>query len=157
LIEIASRTHQVHLAALLDSPIRLEQWRMLARRTEKLAIIPRSMGTGERRLRRKIEPWIAQHRFDAVLCGATAMWPIISHVEADFRACDTRINRGRVWRRIRGRVRGRFDVQALPVDVMQLHDAASQDRLCALLGQTDRVAAPLAITTTTTVPLTRAA
>jgi len=120
LLKIASRTHRVHLATLLDGRLCLTEWRGLARRTEKLAIIPRGFTSAARRLRRQLRDWATGHRFHVVVCDDPTLWPALNALPADVRLCahDTQ---------------GTLIARRLPPDVVTVPHHAAPDRLARLL------------------------
>lgn len=146
LLTITQRTHRVLLASLLDDGICLPQWRELARRTEKLVIVPRGWFNNTRRLGRHVREWAATHHFHTVLCDEPVLWPLVEPLRAAQRLCLHETAQVLLAR-------------ALPPDVIRLPVDAADDRLIDLLQP--RLAADAApgpqVVVTQTVPLRRAA
>ena len=146
LLKIASRTHRVHLATLLDGRLCLTEWRGLARRTEKLAIIPRGLTPTVWRLRRHLRQWATTHRFHTVLCDDPALWPAVNTLRAELRCCTHDVYQA-------------LNARKLPPDVVCLSHSAATKQLPRLLADRgDAQPHPFPeVVVTQPVPLRRAA
>lgn len=125
LLKIASRTHRVHLATLLDGRLSLVEWRGLARRTEKLAIVTRGLTPVARRLRRQLLQWAGQQRYRVVLCDDPTLWPTLDAQRADLRLCTLEHHHAP-------------GAHALPPDVVRLPHHEAVERLTKLLAPRKR-------------------
>ncbi len=123
LLAIARRTHFVHLIALLEDGVQLQQWRQVARRTRRLALIGRGLTSRRKRLMRQIEAW-TDHDYDTVVCDDPTLWPAMDNLPAQIRTCDLRGARSRAQV---------LAAERLPPDVMLMRDEPDVERFIDLL------------------------
>ncbi|MCC6681831.1 MAG: hypothetical protein IT445_13100 [Phycisphaeraceae bacterium] len=123
LLTIARRTHDVHLVALLEDGVQLQQWRQAARRTQRLALIGRGLTSRRKRLLRQIEAW-TDREYDAVICDDPTLWPAMDNLPAQIRTCDLRGSRSRAQV---------IAADRLPPDVMLMRDEPDVERWTDLL------------------------
>lgn len=107
MLRLASQTHDVHLACIMDEPVHLNQWRQVHSQTQTIVVencpirreaYSRSMSffasniSDQVRmtsaLRRQVRMMRKDTRFDAVMCMHPGLWPLAERVRANVRVCD---------------------------------------------------------------------
>ena len=107
MLRLASQTHDVHLACIMDEPVHLDQWRQVHSQTHTIVVencpfrreaVSRGLSlfapniSDQVRmtsaLRRQVRMLRKDHRFDAVMCMHPGLWPLAERVRANVRVCD---------------------------------------------------------------------
>lgn len=110
LLKLASQSHRVHLACLMDRPVQLAQWRAIHALADRLVIERKApwraiaarcvrtwhgpagdeLAVGEA-LRASVDVWLDERPYDALVCTHPLMWRCVRDVPADVRICDVRL------------------------------------------------------------------
>lgn len=136
LLKLACRTHRTHVAAMAGRRVTLADWRAVARRTQTLAMTPRSRWFGRQRFNQQVRDLARRQRYQLVLCDDPALWPLIDHVRAAVRACIAN-----------------DDDHRLPPDVLRLSSQSAWEQLIDQLAPPP----PIEVVVAHPLPLRRAA
>jgi hypothetical protein len=88
LLGAAASTHRVWAVALADGPIRLEHWREVAERCERLIVQPRSWWRRDGGRLTAALSTLDRRQFDAILCCSAGLWRGATQVQAALKVAD---------------------------------------------------------------------